>query len=122
MSVQRRISVWLPCVALTLLLSGCANVKAPFRLPRGVIVTSVKAPLQINLPEHGATIVTESGSASSMYFHDPILTGMNFAWDECSIEEAARNGNIRNVHYADYSWFCVLGIFGKTTVTVYGER
>jgi len=57
-----------------------------------------------------------------MYFHDPILTGMSFAWDDCSIEEAARNGKIKTVHYADYKWFSVLGIVCKTTVTVYGTR
>ncbi len=122
MSVQRRVRTWLPCVAVALLLSGCANVRAPFKLPRALVVTSFQAPLQLNLPEGGAAVNAASGSASSLFLQDIIFTGMNFAWDDCSVEEAARNGNIRNVQYADYSWLCVLGIFGKTTVTVYGDR
>ncbi|OQA31048.1 MAG: hypothetical protein BWY57_02527 [Betaproteobacteria bacterium ADurb.Bin341] len=122
MSVQRLVSVWLPCMAVTLLLSGCASVKAPFVPPSAGIVTTFSAPLQFNFGEDGAAVVAESGSASSMYFHDPILTGMSFAWDDCSIEEAARNGKIKTVHYADYKWFSVLGIVCKTTVTVYGTR
>lgn len=124
MNGLRRVKCILLCVTAGLFLTGCANMmmSAQFSPPKGFIVTSVSAPLQLNYSEDGAKVTEASGTASSYYIHDILLTGMTIAWDECSIDEAARNGKIRNVHYADYSSLIVLGIFGKTTTTVYGEQ
>ncbi|MFA6816718.1 MAG: TRL domain-containing protein [Lentisphaeria bacterium] len=120
----RRVKYMLLCVIVGLLLTGCANMmtSTQFSPSKGFIVTTFSAPLQLNYPEKGVKITEASGSASSYYIHDILFSGMTCAWDNCSIDEAARNGNIRNVHYADYSLLTVLGIFGKTTTTVYGEK
>ena len=102
-----------------LLIAGC--VKAPFSPPMGLI-TSVKVPLQFELKEGGTPLATASGSASSLYFHDILITGAEFAWNDCSVQKAAQNGGLRSVSYADYDYFLVLGVFGRTTVTAYGPR
>ena len=108
-------------VAAALLFAGCVSVKAPFSPPGGLF-TSVKAPLQVEFPEGGVACAAASGSASSLYFHDPLITGASFAWDDCSMQAAAREGRLASVSYADYECCQVLGIFGKTTVTAYGPR
>ena len=107
-------------VVIVLFINGCVIAKAPFVPPKGGIVTMMKAPLQIEFPEKGVGYSSTSGSASTLYVHDPIFTGMSFAWNACSIKEATQNGKLTNVEYADYECFQVLGIFGKTTVKVYG--
>ena len=102
-----------------LLTAGCGTpLKAPFTPPCGIIVTSVKAPLQYNFHEGGKAYAKAYGEASSLFFQ---YYG-SFAWDDCSVEKAARNGGLTNVSYADYETVMILGIFGKTTVRAYGTR
>jgi hypothetical protein len=52
---------------------------------------------------------------------DPIFTGLDFAWDDASIQAATEKGDFDRVDYADGEIFTVLGIFGKFTVRVHGE-
>ena len=103
-----------------LFLASCATPRSKFVPPMGGIVTQVKAPLTTDL--EGIEIKDTSGSVSSLYFHDFIFTGLSFAWDDCSIEKAAQAGNLKSVEYADYESFSILGFFGKTTVTAYGDK
>ena len=35
---------------------------------------------------------------------------------------AGKAGNLKQVEYADYKRLLVLGFFGRTTVTAYGDR
>jgi hypothetical protein len=108
------------CAAAGCLAVGC--VKAPFAPPMGGIVTSVKVPLQFECPEGGLPFSTASGSYSSMSFAWPYPVASSFAWDDCSIQRAAEDGDLAQVNYVDYEFFQVLGIFKKTTVTAYGTR
>jgi len=103
-----------------LLLASCATPRSKFVPPMGGIVSQVKAPLTTDL--EGVEIKDSSGSVSSLYFHDFIITGLSFAWNDCSIEDAARVGNLKSVEYADYETFSILGFFGRTTVTAYGDK
>jgi hypothetical protein len=48
-------------------------------------------------------------------------TGIGFASGDSSIKAAAANGSITKIEHVDYHTTSVLGIWGKTTVTVYGE-
>ena len=43
------------------------------------------------------------------------------AWDDATIEAAAKNGGITNVEYAEYEFMQVLGTYGEYVVTVYGN-
>jgi hypothetical protein len=52
---------------------------------------------------------------------DIIFTGSGIAWDEAGIQQAAEEGGIRNVYYADYKITTVLGVFGMYTTIVYGD-
>jgi hypothetical protein len=106
-------------LATLLLCSGCSTWRAPVEPPRGALFTQYRAPLTAdvsNVPVSGKT-----GVASTMYVRDIILTRQNIAWDDASIDKAARNGGLSKVHYADYEILEVLGIFGEFTVRVYGE-
>jgi hypothetical protein len=109
-------------VALLLLAStGCGSIlwEAPVAPPRGLLFTDVRGPLT---PDPLGTRVSEkSGEASTLYVRDILITGQDIAWDDCSIEKAARSGGLTKVHYADYEALAVLGVFGKFTVRAYGE-
>ena len=100
-----------------LLLASCATPRSKFVPPIGGIVTQVKAPLTTDL--EGIEIKEASGSTSTLFFS---LYYFAFAWDDCSIEKAAQAGNLKSVEYADYETFSILGFFGKTTVTAYGDK
>lgn len=105
---------------ILMLCAGCANqFSADFKPPAGFFVTSVKAPLTADVRD--VTISSGHGQASTLYFHDILLTGMNFAVDSCSITDAAKNGRLKTVTHADYELFTILGIFGKMTIHAYGE-
>jgi len=100
--------------------TGCIRMRAPFQPPSGALLTSISVPLQTEFGPNGVPNSMYKGSASSMYFHDFLFTGMNFAWDDCSIAKAVMNGRIETVTHADYEFFHVLGIFGRMTVHAYG--
>jgi hypothetical protein len=44
---------------------------------------------------------------------------LSFAWNDCSLDAAVKDGKFNRVGSADYSFFSVLGIYAKTTVHVY---
>ena len=99
--------------------AGCIAWEAPVQPPRGGLITIYSAPLSIegcHIPVGG-----KEGTASTMYFRDILITGLGFAWDDASIEEAARNGGISKIYYADYEITEILGMFGKLTTKVHGE-
>lgn len=100
-----------------LVFSGCASPKSAFVPPGGALLTIYKAPLLVSYDD--AAVSRNSGKASASYFHDIILTGLDFAWDDCSLDTAVSDGRFSRVGSADYSFFSVLGIYAKTTVHVY---
>ena len=103
------------------LISGCAafTFKSEFKPPIGGLFTEIKAPLTINFDN---TPVSEHyGESTALYFMEPFF-GTSYAWEECSLESAAANGSIKSVDYADYEFFCILGLFARTTVRAYGDK
>lgn len=104
------------------LFSGCAagRYTSDFAPPGGLLITDTKIPLTTRF--NNTPVKTEVGKASTLYLHDCLLTGLDFAWDDCSIDRAAKNGGLETVEYADVEVFNVLGIFGKMTVTAYGDK
>jgi len=59
------------------------------------------------------------GAASAQYFHDILITDLDFGWGDCSTLEATRNGRINRIGTTDYEFLNILGIYAKTTVHVY---
>lgn len=109
-------------VSTAVFLTGCGatTLTREFAPPGGFIVTSTKMPLTTRFDN--TPVKQDKGTASTMYFKDPLLTGLDFAWEDCSIEKAAKNGGLETVEYADLEIFHVLWIFGKATVTAYGDK
>lgn len=98
---------------------GCMT-RAPFKPPEGLLFSKYKAPLTVN---YETTPVCQArGKATCHYVRIPFLFGIDFAWDDSTLKEAARNGNLKDVEYADYEILNVLGIYRRVTVNAYGTR
>ncbi len=95
--------------------TGCAlGPKAPFSPAQAAFFNNTTAPLST---EYAATPVAglRSGEASAVN-----IMGL-FAFGDCGLRTAAAEGGLKTVFCADYSNFNILGIYQKTTVTVYGK-
>ena len=91
-------------------LTGCVG---PAPIVGGVgagLYTSVSGPICAT----GNPIGTKSGEASS-------TAVLFFASGDGSIKTAAANGGITKISNVDYHTTSFLGLFAKTTITVYGE-
>ncbi|HNT36759.1 MAG TPA: TRL domain-containing protein [bacterium] len=107
-------------ILLLLVCQGCAVVRsAPVVPPQGVLFSRTRAPLSVDFSE--TPICEKKGSASTLYVHDILLTGLSFAWDDAGIAKAAANGGLREVEYADYEMLTILGVFGRFTVHAHGR-
>ena len=95
--------------ALAMLLSGCAMTQSPVT---GMIYTNVKAPFAATAaPEQPQRV----GRASVRSVLGIIATG------DASIQTAARNGGIREIHFVDYESQNFFGVLAEFTVVVYGN-
>jgi hypothetical protein len=119
MTFYKRIQVSLILLAMVLL-AGCATPRSEFVPPTGGLFTRVKAPLTTEQKE--IKITDSCGTVSSLFFYDFLFTHCSFAWDDCSVEKAAKMGGLKTVEYADYEIFTIFGFFGRTSVTAYGEK
>lgn len=106
-------------VLIVWLMTGCAFVRAPVRLPMGAIYTQTRAPLQVDFDE--TRLGSKRSEASTSYFLWPLILPMNFAWGDAGVAEAAREGNITTVHHVDYEFLNVLGMWARFTTIVYGD-
>lgn len=93
-------------------LFGCTT--APFQPSVGVMYTDTKAPLQLDYNNTDIGHRVGTGTSTS-------ILGL-FAFGDCSIQGAAREGGIKTIKHTDYEFTNVLfGVFTKTTVYVYGD-
>ena len=97
-------------------ITGCTSQMVEFAPPPGFLFTNYKAPLLIDYQE--TPVENQKGSASAQYFQEPFF-GLNFSWDDCSVKQASREGQITKVGTADYEFFSLLGIYARTSVHVY---
>lgn len=95
-------------------LSGCAGmVRAPVVPGMGWLYAEYTAPL-----DHDVEMTKYSmkrGEASTENVLGWVVTG------DASIQQAAINGQIREISYMDYRFKNILGIYSKFTTIVYGE-
>lgn len=95
--------------AMAVLLSGCATALSPVS---GVLYTNVKAPFAAtSAPEQPQRV----GRSSVRSVLGLIATG------DASIQTAARNGGIREIHFVDYESQNFFGVLSEFTVVVYGN-
>jgi len=119
----------LAAAAMAALCAGCSSLgaqdprllswKAPIEPPGGLLYTSYCAPLtgDVNKVHVGGKM----GQAKTRYIAYPFSRALSVAWADASIKEAAKNGGLTKVEYADYEGFWVLGVYAELQVTVHGE-
>ena len=103
-----------------LVFSGCYTApRSAFVPPVGILFTDYKAPLLVKYDD--AAVSRNSGDAAASFGRVPLIAGgaISFAWDDCSLATAAKNGRFNRIGSADYEFFNVLGVYAKTTVRVY---
>lgn len=113
------------CLGAVLLLSSCAFNPGTFPRvsvapPPGIIYSAYKAPLTADFDQTPAS-ATKTGKATTSYIS---VFGINFAFDDASIEAASRDGGITKIHYADYEItqvFLYFFAWGQYSTIVYGE-
>jgi len=97
-------------LGLVALLAGCVGPMGSAGGTGGSIYTDVS----------GAGGVTSNTGASKV--GEATSEGvLGFAWGDSSIKAACAAGNITKIQHVDYHVTNVLGVYNKTTVTVYGE-
>lgn len=109
--------------AMGLLMTACVYVPhtAPVSPPPGLLFQETRTPLTVNYDRTPAN-PSKTGTSRMRYLQIPFTYGLlSFTWENGSLEEAAANGNIQSVAYADYSLFNVLGIYQEMTIHAYGE-
>jgi len=108
---------WLLLVGLCAVLGlsvGCAGVYgAPVIPSSGLLFARIDAPLSLNYDQ--TPITNKRGEAASESILGLIAIG------DASIQKAADNGGITKVHYADYRFENILGIYSKFTTVAYGQ-
>ncbi len=97
-------------VAIAGLLAGCVGPASPTGSTYGFVYTDVSGPLLATSHSSASKV----GQASS--------TGIIcVATGDSSIKAAADSAGITKIQHVDYHTTSVLGVYAKTTVTVYGE-
>lgn len=98
------------CVALGAVLavaSGCATT-----VPQGGIYTGLKLPVAVTASDEQASKKGTSSCTSVL---------MMFAVGDCSVETAAKDGGITEIHHVDWDAKNFLGLYGSYKLTVYGN-
>ena len=100
----------LSAVALVGLLAGCVRPMGPFGSVGGMLYTDVTGPVAVT-GNSGASKVGEASSTGIIC----VATG------DSSIKAAAASAGITKIQHVDSHTTSVMGLYAKTTVTVYGE-
>src|SRR5215831_1481770 len=89
----------LAALALCASFVGCAALPhTPVRPPPGLLVTSVSAPLTLDFKP---TIVgARQGQSSCIYIREPFF-GLSVEFGKAGIEDAAQQGYLKHIDYAD---------------------
>ena len=96
--------------ALAVLLTGCVGPMGTVGGTYGMVYTDVSGAFSAT-SNAGASKVGQATSEGIVC----VATG------DSSIKAACANGGITKISHADYHVMSVMGVYTKTTVTVYGE-
>ncbi|HOC56172.1 MAG TPA: TRL-like family protein [Verrucomicrobiota bacterium] len=97
-------------VAVAGLVVGCVGPMGPVGGVGGGLYTDVSGPLLVT--SHSSYSKVGRASSTGIIF---------FATGDSSIKAAADSAGITKIHHVDYHTRSILGLYAKTTVTVYGE-
>ena len=107
---MKKLIVCSSAVGLAALLTGCVMPMGGIGAVNGGIYTDVSG-------AGGAT----SNTGSSKKGESCSQGILGIATGDSSIQAACAAGGITKIHHVDYHVMSVLGVYGKTTTTVYGE-
>jgi hypothetical protein len=108
--IMKKLFGYSSVAVFAVLVAGCVGPMGPVGGVGGTLYTDVSGPLLAT----SHTSSSKMGEASSQGI-------LGFATGDSSIKTAAANGGITKIQHVDYHTTAVLGIYAKTTVTVYGE-
>lgn len=97
----------------TLTLTGC--YQAPVVPPMGYLIAQTTAPLDTDMDGLDLSNL-DKGSATNVNILGCIAVG------DCSVIEASRNGNLKEVQHADYTYTNIFGIYQSFTTHAYGKK
>lgn len=100
---------WLMLLISVFVLSGCASSTMPVT---GMLYGNVSAPMAATSAPEEASRVGRASVRS--------ILGI-FASGDASIQTAARNGGITEIHHVDYESQNFFGVLAEFTVVVYGN-
>jgi hypothetical protein len=101
--------------------TGChIFFQSPVRPWPGLLFNHTRAPLTT---QFDATLVKspKNGTAHTTFFAVPFFGRWDFAFSDATFARAIKDGKITKVHYADYEYLQVLGVFARYKTIVYGE-
>lgn len=98
------------CMIIT---TGCGLYQAPIVPPGGLLFANIKAPIDIDTEK--TELGTKTGEAST------VAVLWLFSFGDCSINAAARNGNLQTINHVDYGYTNILGLYQCFTTIVYGD-
>ena len=107
---MRRACVGAVLAAVLVVAVGCAT------MPMGAVnapIQDLKSPVAVGTGQVGGPNV-KVGEATAQGF---LIVG----WGDASIQTAARNGGITQIHYVDSQQLNILGIYSRNTIRVYGQ-
>ena len=87
--------------------AGCVAPGGPVM---GAIYTDVTGPCAVGTAS-GFSKVGQAEATGIIFF----------ATGDASISAAAKSAGITKIHHVDVQYFSILGVYAKTTTTVYGE-
>ena len=123
--IRMRLTARLAAIALVagtaMFAVGC--LRAPVVPPPGMIWTEYDAPLDFEMGHKGKPTQVanmKKGEARTRYLR-LFYPALSMGWEDNVIKTAAKDGGIETVHFADYHYLSVLGLFQEVTVTAYGE-
>lgn len=109
---MKHLLLTLSLVSVTML-SGCYY--APVVPPMGYLIAQTTAPLDTDMDGLDLSSL-DKGSSTNINILGCIAVG------DCSIAEAARNGNLKEVNHADYTYTNIFGIYQSFTTHAYGTE
>jgi len=116
-SFRRRLAF---ATASALIATGClAPVGVPVQPPSGVLFSLYSAPLETRFD--ATPVGSKRGTAQLHFLREPFYNIPLLTWGDASLEAAAADAGIQEIHYADYQLLTVVGIYVQFEVRVYGE-